>query len=76
MTAPWVRMGLSCLAGLGMALGSLTAHAAAGTSLVVDGNVANTCPDGGTAITRGCRYSGEKTFDKITVQNGGVIEVA
>ena len=75
MTSPLVRVGLSSLAGLGMALGSLTAQAAAGTSLVVDGNVANTCPDGGTAITRGCRYSGTKTFDNITLQNGAVIDV-
>src|SRR6187402_2597658 len=78
MTSPWVRNGLSSLAGLGMALGSLTAHAAAGTSLVVDGSLTtNTCPDGGTAINggRGCRYSGTKTFDNITLQNGAVIEV-
>jgi MYXO-CTERM domain-containing protein len=76
MTSPWARIGLSSLTGLAMAMASLTAYAAAGTSLVVDGNAANTCPDGGTAITRGCRYGGEKTFDKITVRNGGVIEVA
>jgi hypothetical protein len=45
---------------------------------VVNGAVTtNTCPDGGTAINggRGCRYSGEKTFDSITLQNGAVIEV-
>ena len=33
MTSPWVRIGLSSLMGLGMALGSLTAHAAAGHEL-------------------------------------------
>jgi len=64
--------------GLGMALGSVTALAAPGTNLVVDGSLTtNTCPDGGTAINggRGCRYSGTKTFDNITLQNGAVIDV-
>ena len=78
MTSPWVRLGLSCLVGLGVALGAGKASAAAGTSLLIDGSLTtNTCPDGGTAINagRGCRYSGEKTFDKITLQNGATIEV-
>jgi MYXO-CTERM domain-containing protein len=64
--------------GLGMALGSVTALAAPGTNLVVDGSLTtNTCPDGGTAINggRGCRYSGTKSFDNITLQNGAVIDV-
>ena len=69
---------MSCLLGLGMALGTVTAHAAPGTNLVVNGSVTtNACPDGGVAINggRGCRYSGTKTFDNITLQNGAVIEV-
>ena len=78
MTAPWVRFGLSCLAGLGMALGSVTAFAAPGTALTISGAVTtNLCPDGGTSILggRGCQYAGEKTFDSITLTNGAVIEV-
>ncbi len=61
-----------------MALGSTDARAAAGTNLVVDGSITtNACPDGGTAINggRGCRYSGEKTFDNITLKNNATIEV-
>jgi MYXO-CTERM domain-containing protein len=58
-----------------MALGSVTAFAAPGTNLVVDGTIANACPDGGVVITGGCRYSGTKTFDNITLQNGAIIEV-
>ncbi|RYZ03211.1 MAG: hypothetical protein EOO73_28410 [Myxococcales bacterium] len=75
MTAPWVRIGLSCLVGFGMALGSAQALAA---DLVVDGNVTTNACAGGTIINggRGCRYGGELSFDNITLKNGAVIEVA
>jgi Putative metal-binding motif len=75
MTAPWLRVGLSCLWGAGLALGAAEAMAA---DLVVDGSLTtNTCT-GGTVINggRGCRYGGEVSFDNITLRNGAVIEVA
>ncbi len=64
--------------GLGVALGSGVAWAAPGENLTINGSLTtNTCPDGGVSINggRGCRYSGEKTFDDITLTNGAVIEV-
>src|SRR5689334_8187373 len=72
MTAPWVRVGLSCLLGLGVALGATAAKA---VPLVVDGTLTNTCPDGGVVITGGCRYGGTHTFDSITLKNGAIVEV-
>ncbi len=74
MTALWVRIGLSCLMGLGMALGSAQAVAA---DLVVDGSLTNNVCAGGTPLTdgRGCRYGGEHSFENITLRNGAVIEV-
>jgi hypothetical protein len=75
MTAPWVRIGLSCLMGLGVALGSARVLAA---DLVVDGSLTSNACAGGTVINggRGCRYGGELSFGNITLKNGAVIEVA
>ncbi len=76
MTSPLVRLGLSCLIGLGVALGAGKALAA---DLTIDGSkTTNDCAGaGGAPINggRGCSLSGPHTYGNITLTNNAVIEV-